>query len=313
VREGINMTQSPPIIVVREPGRSALFLLVVESIYVGRSGSGILLEDPQVSRQHIELIPSENGLRVRDCNSTHGSYIDGIPIKDEAILESGSKIRLGNVTIELAEIDIGGQFDNKSLTSDSLVTSIDRVADLVSPEDAVKVSKQQSERTLSIVFSDIEGSTELAVAAGDTNWFVILSEHNRLLRESAHKHGGTIVKSYGDGFMMTFLSARGAVDALIDVQEELAQVTTSDVLEGIKVRVGIHVGEAIADEGGDLFGRHVNIAARIAAHAVGGEILVSPLVREIIEARGDLKFGEPRVVSLKGISNSYVVHSVEWS
>jgi len=309
------MKQNCPLVVIKEPGRTALYLLIKEPIFIGRGGSGILVDDPQVSRQHLELIPGNNELKIRDCDSTHGTSIDGTPVDGEVVLPAESIVRLGNVTVELLEYEENG-IDQKDLDTekpDSTLTSIERVAGLVSNTDASSIPQRKSERTLTIVFSDIEGSTELALAVGDTRWFEILSAHNQLLRESIHKFGGNEIKSYGDGFMLTFLSARAAVDALIEIQQRLNATQPGDSLQDIKIRAGVHVGEAIVDQGGDLFGRHVNIAARIAAEAAGGEILISPLAREIIEARGDLGFGEPRSVALKGIASSYMVHPIDWN
>ena len=80
-----------------------------------------------------------------------------------------------------------------------------------------------------------------------------------------------------------------------------------------RIRIGMHVGEAIVGDGGDLFGKHVNLAARVANEATGGEILISSLVRQIVEARGDLEFGEPRTAELKGIAGSHVLTPVDWN
>ena len=98
------MSPDIPTIVIREPGRTALHVLVIEPIYVGRGGSGILLDDPQVSRQHLELIPERDGLWIRDCGSTHGTSLDDIPVNEKMLLMERSVVRLGNVTIELCNI-----------------------------------------------------------------------------------------------------------------------------------------------------------------------------------------------------------------
>lgn len=272
----------------------------------------MLLDDPQVSRQHLELIPGDTGLSVRDCGSTHGTLIDGLAIKDVTELDFGSKVRIGNVTIERYKGYEKPQAPviKSSADPDSQLTSIQRVADLIHPDEVASISKSQSEHTLTIVFCDIEGSTKLTVGAGDKKWYEIISGHNKLIRDKANQFDGSVVKSNGDGFMLTFLSARRAVDAFVDVQEVLETLAPSDVLKDIRIRVGIHVGEAIAGDDGDYYGRHVNIAARIADKATGGEILVSNLVKEIIEARGDIDFDEPRVVSLKGIADNYVIHPI---
>jgi len=298
-----------PVVLICEPGRTALHIALVEPLVVGRSGSGLLVDDPQVSRQHVELKPAHGGVTIRDLGSTHGTSIDGRDVDGVEVLTLGAVVKLGNTTIELAE---SGRAAKKVPTPIPARSSIERVADSISHGAAVQVAKRSPDRTLTIVFSDIEGSTEKALALGDARWFEVLSAHNQLLRHSVEKFGGTEIKSQGDGFMLTFESARNAIDALIEIQRRLDAAKEPEALADIRVRAGAHLGEAIVDDDGDLFGRHVNIAARVAAQAAGGEILVSPIVREIAEARGDLRFGEPRSVSLKGISEAYLVHPVEW-
>lgn len=74
----------------------------------------------------------------------------------------------------------------------------------------------------------------------------------------------------------------------------------------------MHTGEALADPDGDLFGRHVIVAARIANLANGGEVLISSLVHAIVSATGDFTFGSPRLVELKGIPGGHTVYDVNW-
>ena len=100
---------------------------------------------------------------------------------------------------------------------------------------------------------------------------------------------------------------------MTEVQRALQAHARSKPTEAIRIRVGLHTGEVIQDDDGDLFGKHVVLAARIANEAKGGEILVSSLVREIVDARGDLRFGQPRTVELKGIVGTHTVHSVLWT
>jgi class 3 adenylate cyclase len=81
--------------------------------------------------------------------------------------------------------------------------------------------------------------------------------------------------------------------------------------EVVRVRIGGHTGEALQAEH-DLFGRHVNLAARIADSAGGGEVLVSALTRDLLSGADDIVFGASRELRLKGVGNSQVVVSVEW-
>ncbi len=82
-------------------------------------------------------------------------------------------------------------------------------------------------------------------------------------------------------------------------------------IEPIRVRIGLHTGEAIK-EADDFFGRNVILAARIANEAQGGQILVSSLLRELTESGGDITFGEGREVELKGLSGRHRVFEVVW-
>ena len=82
--------------------------------------------------------------------------------------------------------------------------------------------------------------------------------------------------------------------------------------ESVRVRIGLHTGEAIAEEG-DFYGRHVNLAARVGAAAMGGEILVSALLKELTGSSGEFEFDEGRDVQLKGLAGTHRVHSVTWS
>ena len=77
------------------------------------------------------------------------------------------------------------------------------------------------------------------------------------------------------------------------------------------MRIGLHTGEAIR-EGEDFFGKHVNLAARIAGQARGGQILASSLLKELTQSAGEFAFGDGRAVSLKGISGKHRVFEVEW-
>jgi class 3 adenylate cyclase len=163
------------------------------------------------------------------------------------------------------------------------------------------------------VFSDIENSTGRGVELGDESWVALLEVHNSIVRRHVARHRGTEIKAQGDGFMLSFPSARSALACMIDVQRALGALARSRPTSGVRVRVGMHTGEVILGDDGDLFGRHVVMAARVAGTARGGEILVSDLVRELVEPRGGFEFGESREVALKGLPDTHRVHPVTWS
>ncbi|MEE8346635.1 MAG: adenylate/guanylate cyclase domain-containing protein, partial [Dehalococcoidia bacterium] len=163
---------------------------------------------------------------------------------------------------------------------------------------------------VTILFSDIESSTAMTERLGDKRWLELLRGHNAIVRKRVAAHEGFEVKSEGDGFMLAFGSARKALACAIDIQRAFAERNES-ADEPIKVRIGLHTGEAIKEDE-DFFGRNVILAARIASQAGGGEILVSSLLKELAESAGDIAFGDGREVELKGLAGTHRLFEVGW-
>lgn len=180
-------------------------------------------------------------------------------------------------------------------------------------EEAEPELRELAERdgTLTILFSDIEDSTALNEQLGDKSWLKILGAHDQIVRKCAGRHGGHVVKSQGDGFMIAFASAEDAVRAAIEVQRGLASGPRRLRGAPVMVRIGVHTGPAL-EKGGDLFGRNVALAARVADQACGGEILVTAEVSEAAAEADDLVFTDPREVELRGLPGSYVLVAVGW-
>jgi class 3 adenylate cyclase len=191
---------------------------------------------------------------------------------------------------------------------DDSQTSIDEVAESVAAERPPLHHGTAPDGTTTVLFSDIEGFTAMNDRLGDRDSFEVLKSHNQIVREQLDAFGGFEVKSQGDGFMVAFSSARQAVLCAIAIQKALS----SRGGEPVRVRMGLHTGEAIKDAD-DFFGRNVIFAARIADQAEGGEILVSSLVKELTESGGDFEFENGREVALKGLSGTGKVYSVGWS
>ena len=158
--------------------------------------------------------------------------------------------------------------------------------------------------TVTIAFSDIEDSTVLNDELGDTIWMRILESHDKVVRSAVQKHGGHIVKSQGDGFMLAFGDPLNAVRGALAMQAAIEKGDRHLRRTPLRVRVGIHVGTA-KERDGDLFGRDVAFAARVTAQAFGSEVLVSDDVRNAISDAPDLAFTDPRVVELKGLPGEH--------
>jgi class 3 adenylate cyclase len=161
-----------------------------------------------------------------------------------------------------------------------------------------------------ILFSDIEESTALNERIGDRAWVRLIGSHDKLVSGLVKRRSGHVVKSQGDGFMIAFSRAEQAVRCGMDVQDALHLEAKRKRHEEIRVRIGIHMGRSVR-RGDDLFGRNVAMAARVAAAAVGGEILVSEPVRDALRDCDDIAFDDGREVELKGFSGSYRLFTVQ--
>jgi adenylate cyclase len=163
-----------------------------------------------------------------------------------------------------------------------------------------------------ILFSDIEESTALNERIGDRAWVRLIGAHDKLVSGLVRRRSGHVVKSQGDGYMIAFARAEEAVRCGVDIQHALHKNAKRKPHEDIRVRIGIHMGRSVR-RGDDLFGRNVAMAARVAAQAVGGEILVSQPVRDALSDCDDIRFDDGRDVELKGFSGSYRLFAVERS
>ena len=190
-------------------------------------------------------------------------------------------------------------------------SSIDIVASAVPRERPDLRGCSAPDGTVTILFTDIEGCSALTSRLGDVRAQEVLRSHNAIVRREVAAHGGLEVKSQGDGFMLAFASGAQALRCAIAAQRAFAAHGAERPDVAIRVRIGIHTGEAIR-EANDFFGKTVIVAARIAHEAQGGEILVSSMVRELAESTGQFAFDSGRDVELKGIAGTHRLFAVRW-
>ena len=160
-----------------------------------------------------------------------------------------------------------------------------------------------------VLFTDVEGSTSLSQRLGDARAREVLRAHERIVRDALRSHQGAEVKTMGDGFMASFSSATRALECAIAMQRAFAEHNES-AEEPMRVRIGLNAGEPIEEEK-DLFGTAVNLAARIAAKAEGGEILTSDVVRQLVAGKGFL-FSDRGDVVLRGFEDPVRLYEVHW-
>jgi class 3 adenylate cyclase len=158
------------------------------------------------------------------------------------------------------------------------------------------------------MFTDIVRSTDLIGVIGDDAWEDLLRWHDRTLRSLFAAHGGNVAHPTGDGFFVAFPDAGSALRCAIGVQRALADHRRSAGFS-LSVRIGIHAGEATL-RGGDYGGAEVHRAARIAAQAEGGEILVSRVTVDGVDV--DVPFTDAGDLALKGFPDPVATVRVEW-
>lgn len=164
--------------------------------------------------------------------------------------------------------------------------------------------------TVTIVFSDIRGFTEFTEQHGDEAAYRLLQQHNAIVRKQVELFGGQVVKTQGDSFMVSFRTARAAIQCAVAVQRSL-EAAPAPPGGGIALGIGINTGEPI-QEGGDFFGSPVNLAARICAAAGPGQILISETTRSVAGRIDGVEFVDRGLFDLKGFHEPQRVFEVRW-
>jgi len=180
----------------------------------------------------------------------------------------------------------------KALTDSLSASSAEAIAEIAGVSGMV-----------ALMFTDIEDSTRLGQQRGDSVWSQDVQSHFDAVSNVVEGNDGQVIKTLGDGTMAAFPTARNAADAAMGIERMGTDIE-------LRVRIGIHTGEAIS-VGGDYDGLAVAKAARITSAATGGEILVSSATRELI-SRFDYEFDTERVAELKGLDGTHRMYPLIW-
>ena len=158
------------------------------------------------------------------------------------------------------------------------------------------MSEQRTSGIATVMFTDVEASTDITTRLGDDAAASLFAAHDRIVREQVAAHGGRDVRSTGDGFLVVFDSPRAAVSCALDIQRQLAEQE-----QAIRVRIGLNSGELL-EGNGELFGAAVNLAARVMDRAHGGEVLMTDTVRQLVGTMAQASFRDRGRVALKGFA-----------
>jgi class 3 adenylate cyclase len=179
---------------------------------------------------------------------------------------------------------------------------------------AKEVAEERVKRTagglVTILFTDMQGSTSLTQRLGDAKAQEVLRTHNTVIRDALKAHNGSETKHTGDGIMASFASASKALEASISMQRAFAEHNDSNPDTPIRVRIGLNAGEPVAEDA-DLFGTAVQLAARICAQAEPGQILAGNVVRELAAGKKFL-FSDCGGVALRGFEDPVRLFELSW-
>ncbi len=170
-------------------------------------------------------------------------------------------------------------------------------------------------RQVTLLFTDLKGSTAMYERLGDLNAYALVREHFALLGATVQEHSGAIVKTIGDAVMAVFSRPTDAVSAALDILGEIERYNSEHGDPSIILKIGAHCGPSIAvtlNENLDYFGQTVNVAARVQSLAGAGEICISealysvPGVSHLLAGHNVVEFDAP----LRGVEGNACVYRV---
>ena len=260
----------PDAVVVREPGRTPIHLLVHEPIEIGRDGAGGPLADPEISRRYLELRPNGSGIVVTDLGFLNGTLLNGRPLEIAMVLHGGDLVQFGGCSVEVTGQGTGGIWSLPRAHPSSWLPPPYRNSTTATP--ASRPTRARS-RSSSATSSPSRPSAPF-LSPGRREWVELLGVHNSIVRRAVDRHHGGVRSRRRVMASCSRSRPRSAVQCMTEVQRRgLRSHARSRPTEAIRIRVGLHTGEVIQDDDGDLFGKHVVLAARIVNQAHGGEVL----------------------------------------
>jgi class 3 adenylate cyclase len=200
-------------------------------------------------------------------------------------------------------------------TMESFLVGQDLLQDTIGPlfEQWNKPQAQAAStasRIMTVMFTDMVGSTDMTQAQGDRAAHHVVRRHNTIVRNALAQYSGKEIKHTGDGIMATFSSAASGVEAAIAIQRAISKHNSQTPGQALHIRIGINAGEPIEEEE-DLFGTTVQLAARVCARCDTDAILCSNVVKELASGRS-LSFISLGAQELKGFKEQVVLYQVEW-
>ncbi|KKK61506.1 hypothetical protein LCGC14_3013640, partial [marine sediment metagenome] len=196
-----------------------------------------------------------------------------------------------------------GDFELGSMDLEKLLEQKERLENMM---------KDKFTRTVSVMFTDLSGSTALAEREGDMATRAMIRDHNKIVFPAIETNGGVLVKSMGDGTLSYFDDTQGALRASVEIQKGFKDYNTKKSMKSaVLIRVGIHTGNAIIEKH-DIFGDVVNTASRFESSANPSETYISEATFEALSDKDETTCRYIKDISLKGKSEPFKCYKVYW-
>jgi len=187
------------------------------------------------------------------------------------------------------------------------------VEELLKQRSEIDTELRKHKSPITVMFTDLAGSTRYFERYGDTAGMEWLQTHNGIVMPVVERHGGTVVKTIGDSVMAYFTDVKESVLAAREIQQELIQRNQDQSFEtGMFVRVALHQGLGYL-RGGDVFGDVVNVAARVTKVCLPSQILVTESVYRAVQDLPDLEFSPPSTRLLPGKTSMERLYELNWT
>jgi len=261
-------------------------------------------------REHLELQPVME-IDVQDVEAFEVGYVGWAAMRTRVVIGDNdpATVRITFVFAlesgiwRIIQAHLSAAVPNPQFVGVELTGTLEGLLASIGPVAEERIRSAGRAGTVTLMFTDIVGSTELAVEVGDQEWARVIQWHDQTIRSIVDGDGGTVVKTLGDGAMAVFEFVRGAAQSAFQIQDAFQARRERPAM---KVRIGLHAGDVMRTEG-DFLGITVNKAARIAAAAHGGEIIVSSSVRALLGDDPEFAFGQTHTVELKGIEGLHEI------
>ncbi|HEV3128396.1 MAG TPA: adenylate/guanylate cyclase domain-containing protein [Solirubrobacteraceae bacterium] len=188
-------------------------------------------------------------------------------------------------------------------------TSIDVIASALEPLMPAVTRLTSPDGAVTLMVSDIADAEAIAERIGQDRWERLISDHHVLVEKLLAHHDGELLKVERDGFLAAFNSAHAGLHAAVDMQRTFSDAREQADAPGLGLRIGLHSGFLISSPDQPM-GRNVVLAARIAARARAGEILVSSALKQYTETDPSFQFDLHGEYHFKGLLGEHTVYSV---